>query len=249
MVKDIRTLPGSTSVEVLNKSNLAKSLRTSKIPNDELLDNLGLYLTRQYLSRVNLIQKLYNQIVDVPGIITEFGVRWGGNMALFSTLRGMLEPYNYSRKIIGFDTFSGFPSISDKDGINVFQGDYSVTEKWESELNTILEFHEANSPIPHKKKFELVKGDASITLPDYLQKHPETVIALAYFDFDIYEPTKACLEAILPCLTKGSILVFDELCEPDFPGETVALKEVIGLQRYAFKRDANNPLAAYCVIE
>ncbi len=46
----------------------------------------------------------------------EFGVKWGQNLALFQSFRGMYEPYNHNRKIIGFDTFEGFPSVDKKDG-------------------------------------------------------------------------------------------------------------------------------------
>ena len=74
-------------------------------------------------------------------------------------------------------------------------------------------------------------------------------MALAYFDFDIYTPTRACLEAILPHLTKGSVLAFDELNTPEFPGETLAVREVLGLSRHAIRRDRNNPLTSYLVIE
>jgi hypothetical protein len=95
----------------------------------------------------------------------------------------------------------------------------------------------------------LIKGDATITFPNYLSSNPETVVALAYFDFDLYKPTKTCLEAILPYLTKGSILAFDELNCPEFPGETIAFREVLGLNRYALRRDTSNPLTSYLVIE
>jgi hypothetical protein len=82
-----------------------------------------------------------------------------------------------------------------------------------------------------------------------LEQHPETVIALAYVDFDLYQPTKVCLEAILPYITKGSVLAFDELNCPEFPGETVAVREVLGLQRYAIRRDPFNPLISYILID
>jgi hypothetical protein len=49
--------------------------------------------------------------------------------------------------------------------------------------------------------------------------------------FTIYEPTKKCLEPIRDRLTKGSILGFDELNVRYWPGETLALKEVFGLDR------------------
>lgn len=247
--KSIRTLVGSTQSETDRKQILVDRLRASRIPDGELLDNIGLYLTRQTLSRINFMQMLYQMIVPVHGTIMEFGVRWGQNMALFSTLRGIHEPFNYNRKIIGFDTFEGFPSVAPQDGGGVQAGDYGVVENWSEELEGILDFHTQNAPIPHKKKHELVKGDATMTLPDYLKEHPETIVALAYFDFDIYKPTHDCLEAILPYLTKGSVLAFDELNTPQFPGETIAVREVLGLSRYAIKRDPSNPLTSYLVIE
>lgn len=247
--KTHRTVVGSTQDEVKSKVGLAKSLRNSPIPDGELLDNLGVFLTRQNLSRINFIQSIYEKIIPVHGVIMEFDVRWGQNMALFSSLRGMHEPYNYNRKIIGFDTFEGFPSVDKKDGEVWEPGAYSVAENWEVELESILDFHNNNSPISQKKKFELVKGDATETLPEYLVNHPETIISLAYFDFDIYQPTKKCIEAILPHVTKGSILAFDELNCPEFPGETLALREVLGIQKYAIRRFPNSPLASYIVIE
>lgn len=243
------TLVGSTSLEVDRKQALVNRMRASRVPDGELLDNMGLYLTRQNLSRINFMQQLYAQILPVHGVIMEFGVRWGQNMALMSNLRGIHEPYNYNRKIIGFDTFDGFPSVAPEDGGAAHVGDYGVAENWKEELEVILDFHTQNAPIPHKKKHELVEGDASQTLPAYLEAHPETIIALAYFDFDLYKPTRDCLKAILPHLTKGSVLAFDELNMPEFPGETLAVKEVLGLSRYAIRRDPSNPLASWLVIE
>jgi len=48
----------------------------------------------------------------------------------------MYEPYNYTRKIVGFDTFEGFSGIDGKDGNSniVSLESYSVTEKYEEYL-------------------------------------------------------------------------------------------------------------------
>lgn len=245
----IRTLVGSTQSERERKLALAERLRASPMPDHELLDNIGLYLTRQTLSRINFMQNLYQMIVPVHGVIMEFGVRWGQNMALFSMLRGIHEPYNYNRKVIGFDTFEGFPSVAPEDGALAQPGDYGVAENWVEELEGILEFHNQNAPVPQKTKYQLVQGNATLTLPEYLQKQPETIVALAYFDFDLYQPTRDCLEAILPHLTKGSVLAFDELNMPEFPGETLAVREVLGLSRYAIRRDPSNPMNSYIVVD
>ncbi len=232
------------------RSQLMSELRTSPIPDDELANNLGLYLTRPSLSRILFMHELYRLILEVHGVVMEFGVRWGQNLSLFQSFRGMYEPFNYSRLVVGFDTFEGFPGVSTEDGkTGLKAGDYAVSEDWVERLASLLQAHEQLSPIPQKKKHALVKGDASKTVHEYLKANPQTVVALAYFDFDLYAPTKACLEAILPRLTKGSVLAFDELNCPDYPGETVAVMETIGLGRYAIRRSPLNPYCSYAVVE
>jgi hypothetical protein len=248
-MKNIKVLSGATEHEVARRNWVADLIKHNSIPTDELVMNLGLFLSRMQLSRVFLMRDLYSLIIPVHGVIMEFGVRWGQNLALFSNLRGMYEPYNYNRKIIGFDTFSGFPSVDVKDGARVAAGDYAVSENYQEFLATILEQHQADSPIPHKKKFELVAGDATRTIHEYFARQPETIVALAYFDFDIYQPTKACLEAILPRLTRGSVIAFDELNCPEFPGETIAVLETIGLSKYGLHRDPQNPLVSWMIID
>ena len=81
-----------------------------------------------------------------------------------------------------------------------------------------------------------MKGDAIKEVPKYLKNNPHTIISLAFFDFDIYEPTKKVLEYIKPRLVKGSIIAFDELNDPDAPGETLALMETIGLNNVELKK-------------
>jgi hypothetical protein len=243
----IKILQGLSSSETSNREKIIDLFKNTPIPDSEILGNLALYMNRQTIARVLFMQELYMQILPVHGVVMEFGVRWGQNLSLFESFRGIYEPYNYNRKIIGFDTFSGFPEIDTKDGAKVAVGDYSVTEKYEDHLAKVLTYQESESPISHKKKFELIKGDATETITDYLEAHPETIIAFAYFDFDIYLPTVKCLEAIKPHLTKGSIIAFDELNCPQFPGETRAFQEALGSNNYAVRRDPKNPLCAYIV--
>lgn len=248
-MSQINVLSGATHHEQQNRDAFTQLLRESPIPDAEILQNLGLYLNRQTLSRILFMQQLYAQIVPVHGVIMEFGVRWGQNLALFENFRGMYEPFNYNRRIVGFDTFEGFPHVDSKDGSRVAKGDYSVTQNYKAHLEDVLNYHESESPVAHKRKYELVAGDVMTTVDAYFEEHPETIVALAYFDFDLYTPTKKCLEALKGRLTKGSILAFDELNTPEFPGETRAVQEVLGLDRYALRRSPLTPLCSWLVIE
>jgi Macrocin-O-methyltransferase (TylF) len=248
---ELRVARATSERERELRRGFVELFKRTPIPDDELLAQLGLYLNRQTLSRILFLHELYAQIVDVPGIVVELGVRWGQNLALFASFRGMEEPFNHTRRIVGFDTWSGFPEPSTEDGGAPIAsaGAYGVPEGYEDYLREVLLYHEQESPLSHLEKFELVKGDAVKTVPRYLEERPETVIALAYFDFDLFEPTRASLEAIRPHLVRGSVLGFDQLGSRQFPGETLALRETLGLDGLRLRRSRHAAQAAYAVLE
>lgn len=236
--------------EIRNK--FVQHFRSCPIPNSEIMQNLGLFLSSKNLARILFMDHVYQQIIDVHGVIMEFGTRWGQNIALFSSLRGIYEPFNRMRKIIGFDTFDGFPQLSDHDSKNhplIRVGGFATTDGYVDYLDGVMSYHEQDNPMSHIKKFELCKGDAIVKTSEYLSRFPETIIALAYFDFDIYDPTKECLQMICPHLVKGSILAFDELSDPDSPGETLALNEVFSLNSIKLRRYRYASRVSYFIIE
>lgn len=208
-----------------------------------------LLLKRQSLSRLIYYYELYKLIVDVPGVICEFGVQWGSTMSTLINLRGMFEPYNHSRHIFGFDTFEGFATVTDQDGGYSNVGDYATEQGFEETLEQVLALQESFSPLSHIRKFQLIKGDASKTIYSWLEQNKHAIISMAILDMDVYQPTRDVLEAILPRLTKGSVLVFDELVAPNWPGETIAVQEVLGLSRLRLRRHPHQPHCAYAVFE
>jgi len=240
----------STKAEVAQRDDFFRLFRKSPIAQNEVLSNLGLFLNRQTLSRILFMHHLYQQVLPIHGVIMEFGVRWGQNLALFSSFRGIYEPFNYTRKIIGFDTFEGFPSVHPNDGSGSFvkKGAYGVSRGYSEYLDKILSYHEQESPISHIRKYELVKGDAVREVKRYLKRNPETIIALAFFDLDLFEPTLRCLSAIRDYLPKGAILAFDEVGSHSFPGETLALKQALGLSKCQLQRVPWNPNTSYLIV-
>ena len=247
----IKTKSIASSEEQEKRELFFKTYLANPVPEKERLSNIGMFVKRQELSKQLFLNEIYHQVVNVHGVIMEFGVRWGQNLVTLNNLRGIYEPFNHSRKIIGFDTFSGFPSVSKEDGNHpvISKGAFGVTSDYENYLQQVLDYHEQECPLAHIKKNFLVKGDASKTLAAYLDEHPETVIAFAYFDFDIYEPTKKCLELIKPHLTKGAVVGFDELNDPQFPGETIALKETLGLNNVGLRRNRFGGIQSYFIFE
>jgi len=237
--------------QLLARETLLELFRSSPIPTEQLLVNLHLYMRSSVIAKIFYVNELYQKVVNIPGVIMEFGVWWGANLALFESLRAVHEPYNFARKIIGFDTFAGYPSISPQDGKSDLAkvGGYSVSENYVEYLTHLLDYHEQENPMAHIKKYELVEGDATQTIDKYFADHPETVIALAYFDLQLHEPTKKCLEAIKPYITRGTVIAMDELNNWEFPGETVAFREVWGLDKYKLVRSQFLPDRTYLIVE
>lgn len=203
----------------------------------------------QSVSRIMYYNEIYKNIIDVPGVICEFGVQWGGGLAQLLHCRNFYEPHNVGRIIYGFDTFEGFVGTDTRDGSVVSEGDYKTADGYFSQLHQILMAHESFQPRQHVQKTFLIKGDAAVTIDNWLNDNPHAIISMAIFDMDIYKPTKVVLEKILPRLTKGSVLVFDELNHPAFPGETLALSEVIGLQKVRLRKTRWQPHSSYLIWE
>jgi hypothetical protein len=202
-------------------------------------------LTRQSLSRLIYYNDLYQQILEIPGVICEFGVQWGATMATLINLRGMFEPFNHSRHIFGFDTFAGFARITEEDGHGHTSGDFATLVGYEQTLEEILALHETLSPISHIRKFTLIKGDASTTAAQWLESHPHAIISMLILDMDVYEPTRDVLQMLRPRLANGALIVFDELSCPNWPGETRALQEVFGTAGLRLRRHPHQPYCAF----
>ena len=173
----------------------------------------------------------------------------------FAHLSSILEPYNYQRKVIGFDTFKGFQEFTDEDtatdlGRNSAKiGAFRPPESIENELNEATELYDLNRPLGHMEKIQLIKGDATNTISEYLESNPHTIISLLYLDFDLYKPTQSALEALAIRIPKGGVIAFDELNSPVWPGETQAAQDVLGISNLRIQRFPFDTMGSFAVIE
>lgn len=236
--------------EQSTRAQLADLYQLCPIPLDTRLDHLELYMRPQRISEILSLDALYQRILEVHGIVIEFGVRWGRHLSVFLALRTRYEPHNLYRRIVGLDTFEGFGAPSPEDGSSprVHSGAMNVSQEYQSYLERVLALHEQETPGFHIRRFDLLKGDAPVALSQYLAEHPETVVALAYFDMDVYRPTKECLELIGPHMNKGGVLAFDQISHPDFPGETVALKESVWFGHKVLERFPYAPYPTFITV-
>lgn len=196
------------------------------------------FVDRTYLARFVVRYELFKKVLDVQGVAIECGVFDGGGTFALAQISSILEPLNHRRKIIGFDTFAGFPSLEpiDEHGGDAQAriGGYSGSIKTELEQGIAL--FDRDRALSHIPKVHFVEGDFTETGPRFVAENPHLVVSFLYLDFDLAEPTRVALETFLPLMPAGAIVAFDEVNVAEFPGETEALKEVLNLRKLRLQR-------------
>lgn len=215
------------------------------------LANFPKYVRRQNIARFLAQTEIFKLQLPVKGSIVECGVHHGGGVMAWAKLSSTLEPYNYHRKIIGFDTFEGFPHVASIDVLNrpdVKEGMFSEAYNIYEELNLCVKEYDENRFLNHVQKIELVRGDANLKIPEYIENNPHTLVSLLYLDFDVYEPTVTALKTLVPRMPKGAVLAFDEINNPDWPGETKALLEQLNIRSCELRCFEYEPNISYMVL-
>ncbi|MGK2739255.1 TylF/MycF/NovP-related O-methyltransferase [Tepidicaulis sp. LMO-SS28] len=217
----------------------------------EKLEDFPKYARRESLARFLYKAEVFQKVLDVQGSVVELGVLWGGGLMTFAKLSAIYEPLNYQRKIIGFDTFEGFTGISEKDagGTSPHLKEGGLAIDSQADIERAIELYDENRFLNHLPKVELVKGDATKTIPRYLEENSHLVVSLLHLDVDVYEPTKSALEHLVPRMPKGAVIMFDELNTKLWPGETLAVLESFGLRNLRLQRVNYQTVASYAVLE
>lgn len=223
------------------RQHLQTLFESHPLPREDLLFNLGLFTRSSLLVKYLVLNDIYQQFIKLPGLIVEFGTWWGQNLVLLENLRAIHEPFNKQRHILGFDTFEGYSTAhcSSKDKLSVAwqEQSYSTGKSYKTFLEDLLKTHEKSNVLGHLHSMhKLIDGDVTVTAPAYFSQHPESLIAFAYFDIGLYEPTKAAMQAIKPHLMPGSIILLDELTWGEAPGEAIAFKETFSDTRYTLEK-------------
>ena len=209
------------------------------------------FVSRQSVATFLYKADLFQRILNVHGSIFEFGVWMGGGLFTWAHLSAVYEPFNYQRRVVGFDTFEGFPRVDPEDeaaGTSrlAHAGAFAV-EGIEADLRRATELFDLNRPLSHIPKIELVRGDVNDSVARYLEQQPHTIISLLYLDLDLYQPTKRVVELLWDRVPRGGIIAFDELNSPEWPGETQAALETIGIDTLRLERAPYEPSRCYAV--
>lgn len=162
------------------------------------------FTNKRSLSRFIAKYEIFKKIMEVNGIIVECGVFNGSGLFTWAQLSNIFEPTNYNRKIVGFDTFDGFPNVSEYDeNIHKNYGKGDLRGESVVQLEKDIERYQLERHLSHIPNIELVQGDFMETSEKYLENNKHVIVSLLYLDFDLYAPTKKALEVFLPRMSGG----------------------------------------------
>src|SRR5213593_4138419 len=153
------------------------------------LENFPKYVRRQHLKRFLAFYEIFKRVLAVKGSIVECGVFRGFGVMAWAKLSAILEPENLTRRIYGFDTFEGFPPVSEKDqspaagpAVGGLRSDSF------DELSKLIKAYDQDRFLGHIPKVELIRGEMTKTIPDFIRDHPHLVVSFLFLDCDLYEP-------------------------------------------------------------
>jgi hypothetical protein len=214
------------------------------------LASFSKYVRRQDLTAFLARYELFRRVVGIKGSVVECGVFRGQGLMTWAKLSAILEPNNIMRRIYGFDTFDGFPEVGEKDSTPIRETlPGELRSPSHDELLSLIEAYDADRFLGHVPKVSLIKGDATKTIPAFVEENQHVVVSLLFLDFDLFEPTRVALQNFLPRMPKGAVLAFDELDNPSWPGETLAMLEEVGAGRIRIERMDFDPYVGFAVLD
>ncbi len=167
-----------------------------------------------FSSRAAIQDYAAEEALSRSGIVLEMGVFDGGSINRISRI---MWKQDSTRQIYGLDSFKG------------------LEESWSS-TDHYRRFDVGGiAPKGIDPRIRLIHGRVEEVLEQFLQKE-KPKFSLLHFDMDLYGPTKFALTKLLPFLSPGTLILFDELF--GYPGwefgEYKALNELIPTSNYRY---------------
>ena len=197
---------------------------------NKLIESSDLERLKKIIARYELFKKT----LKIPGDILECGVFKGTGHIFWLKLLKIYD-HNSIKKVIGFDTFSGFPKT-------ILNFEKKEANKYIKEAkyknDSVASINKKIKEAGLQNNSELIKGDIVKTSKKYIQNHRGFRISLINLDLDTYEGTKHALKNFFPLVSKGGVVIFDEYGARGW-GESEAVDEYFSNTKYKIQKTSN----------
>ena len=168
---------------------------------------------------INILMAMIDQTLSVLGDVAECGVYRGSSlvpMAIYLRQKGS------PKKVLGFDSFEGFPESIQID-LELGGANLDSDKKVGGLSETSLELVQSKVDRFHLTNVELVKGYFN----ESLERYRDHQFSFVHLDCDMYSSYKECLEFFYPALTSNGVLLLDEYNDPAWPGCNKAVDDFL----------------------
>lgn len=208
---------------------LEQHFETHNISRNEICRNFPIYARRIFLKRFLAHYEFFRAVVDLPGDIVELGVYRGTSLMTWANFLEIRNMGDRQKQVFGFDNFSGFTGLTEKDGriseqVMKAEGGFD-SGVFEEILEDAISIFDRDRFIPYKPRVKLIKGNIEDTVPVFIEENPGLRICLIHFDCDMYLPTMVGLKHFWPLVVPGGIVLFDEYGIRPWEGESNAVDE------------------------
>jgi len=210
------------------------------ITKEEICRNFQIYTRRIFLKRFLAHYEFFRMVVDLPGDIVELGVYRGASLMAFANFMEIRNMGDRQKQVFGFDNFSGFTSVDEKDGkqdkrVHKEQSGFD-SNVFEDILKDAISIFDKDRFIPYKPRVRLIKGNIEQTVPRFVEETPGLRISLLHFDCDMYSPTKVGLDYLWPLVVPSGVVLFDEYGIRPWEGESKAIDEYFKGKKVTIRR-------------
>ena len=161
------------------------------------------------IDRIALATSFLQGSLCIPGDVAEFGVHRGHTAASIDRVLAQDAP---DKKLYLFDSYEGMPEIS-----------HHLDSAWEpGDLASPVE--DVQELFADSGRVKIVKGFFSETLSQY----PDLRFSFCHVDADLYSSIDECIIYIMPRLSPGGVIVFDDYGFEETPGAKAVIQEYFG---------------------
>ena len=195
-------------------------------------------LTASSIHRISMFDSLLRSVGDLPGDVVECGVGHGRSLLMMTTLCSCYG----EREIFAFDSFEGFPEVSELDRMH---NPAAIKGHYKSQLESVKSFL-ANSNLPENQiqKISFIKGFFDDTLKDY-----NHAIAFLHIDADLSTSYSTVLTSLFDQVVSGGIILFDEYNELKWAHTTTVIDEFMNDKHVQWGTYKTNLIEKYYVIK
>lgn len=210
-------------------------LESEKVDIKIILQNYMSFTPCRQIRQTLAYYEIFKKVMSLPGSIAEVGVFFGNGLFTWAKLLEIFFPNNRTKKVYGFDNFSGYSqeiSEVDKNGIEYIakrykESDTTVFKANREVVEELIDINKLDNLIMGINRVVLHSNpelDLEGNIREFL-KRGGVRLCLMIVDVNLYKPTAVALELLYQRLVCNGLIILRGYGTEPWEGESLAVDE------------------------